>query len=114
MRRFLYFEADGDGTNCLAVPVERVAGIDVTSATAFSIYFDSIGGGGADTADQHSGDVAISNVTSGDCKLVVEAIAEAMLHSTDPFIVVLDAQNAEAIHSSMTATAGSCAITLDD
>ena len=113
MRRFLYFEADGDGTAALAVPANRVAGIDVTSATAFSIFFDNIGEGvGADNSN--SGEVAISNVTSGDCKVVVEAIADAMLNSADPFIVVLDAQNAEAIHSSMTATSGSCAITLDD
>ena len=113
MRRFLYFEADGDGTAALAVPVDRVAGIDVTSATAFTVYFDSVGAGGGG-ADDHSGRVAISNVTSGDCKVVVDAIADAMLNSADPFIVVLDAQNAEAIHPSMTANSSSCAITLDD
>lgn len=113
MRRFLYFEADGDGTDCLAVPVDRIAGIDIDDATSFKIYFDSISGIDAFT-DDHSGHVAISNVTSGDCKLVIEEIAHAMLNSSDPFIVVLDAQNAQAIHPSMTANSGSCAIVLDD
>ena len=113
MRRFLYFEADGDGTAALAVPVERVAGIDVTSATEFGIFFDSIGAVGVG-ADGNSGSVEFTNVTSGDMKAVVEAIADAMLHSTDPFIVVLDAQNAEKIHSSMSTTAGHVTITLDD
>ena len=64
MRRFLYFEADGDGTAALAVPADRVAGIDVTSATAFTVYFDSVGAGGGGAANSVSSGTATSGTAN--------------------------------------------------
>ena len=111
MKKFLYFASGAPdattGTEEVACfPVDRLSHLEMHTATALRVYFNS-----GQEADEDSGidlPVIVLTITSGKHKEVMEAISGAVASASAinaPMIVVADSENSKFLIGDITACA---------
>ena len=98
MERYFRFNDSAAAANELVIPLSKIRGFDVTSATALLMYFDGIGA-------YDAGGVLTFVIVSGSAKAILETFANAASSGTEAMITVLDEDTGVKLHPSLTSFA---------